>query len=119
MRFRFLSAPARLGRLLFPLGLLLGFAAPTALAQGLDELRASGALGERYDGLVVVRDAGAAGAGDVAAEVNAKRQSLYEERAAAQGVTAQDIGRVYAEQIMQSAPGGTWFLDENGSWQQT
>lgn len=108
----------RLGGLLLVLGLLLTVAVPAAMAQSLDELRASGAIGERYDGYVEVRDPGAAGANSVAQEVNTKRQALYEERAASQGVSAADVGQLYAGQIMQKAPGGTWFLDENGNWRQ-
>lgn len=118
MRRRFLFGISRLGGLVIVLGLLSGFVAPAAMAQTLDELRASGALGERYDGYLAVRDASAAGAQKVANEVNAKRQSLYEQRAAAQGVKPEDIGQVYAQQIMQKAPGGTWFLEENGNWRQ-
>ena len=109
---------SRLSGLILVLGLLLAFNAPAAMAQSLDALRASGAIGERYDGLVVVRDPGAAGAQSVANEVNAKRRSLYEQRAASQGVKPEDVGRVYASQIMQKAPGGTWFLGENGTWRQ-
>ncbi len=100
------------------LGLLLAFNAPAVMAQSLEDLRASGAIGERYDGFVEVRDSGAAGVKSRANEVNAKRRSLYEERAAAQGVPPEDIGNLYAGQIMQKAPGGTWFLDENGNWRQ-
>jgi uncharacterized protein YdbL (DUF1318 family) len=96
----------------------LAVIAPAAMAQSLDELRASGAIGERYDGYVAVRDSGAAGAKSRAKKVNAERRSIYEERAAAQGVTPEKIGRLYAGQIMQKAPGGTWFLDENGNWRQ-
>ena len=118
MRRGFLLGIFSRSGLVILLGLLLGLAAPAAMAQTLDELRASGALGERYDGYVAVRDGNAAGAQKVAKEVNTKRQSLYEQRAAAQGVKPEDIGRVYAEQIMQKAPGGTWFLDENGNWRQ-
>lgn len=108
----------RLGGLAFAMSLVLTLVAPSAGAQGLDELRASGAIGERYDGYVVVRDAKAAGANGVAKEVNAKRRALYEERAAAQGVTPEDVGRVYAGQIMKQAPSGTWFQDANGNWRQ-
>jgi uncharacterized protein YdbL (DUF1318 family) len=118
MKRRFVLGASRLNGLILVLGLLLAFNAPAAMAQSLDELRASGAIGERYDGYVAVRDSGAAGAKSVAKEVNAKRRSLYEERAAAQGVKPEDVGRVYAGQIMQKAPGGTWFLDENGNWRQ-
>lgn len=109
---------SRASGLVLVLCLLLAFAAPAAFAQSLDDLRASGAIGERYDGYVAVRDAKAAGAKTVAKEVNAKRKSLYEQRAASEGVSAEDIGRVYATQIMQQAPKGTWFLDANGNWQQ-
>ena len=108
----------RLSGLGLALGLLLALSAAPVMAQSLDDLRASGAIGERYDGYVEVRDAGAAGAKSVAQEVNAKRRSLYEERASKQGVTSEDVGRVYAGQIMKKAPGGTWFLDENGNWRQ-
>ena len=109
---------SRLGALVLLLGLLVASAASPALAQSLDDLRASGAIGERYDGYAVVRDSGAAGASRVVNDVNAKRRGIYEQRAASQGVTAEDVGRVYAGQIMQKAPRGTWFLDENGNWRQ-
>ena len=118
MKRRFALGASRLSGLVLVLGLLLAFNAPAATAQSLDALRASGAIGERYDGYVEVRDSGAAGAQSVANEINAKRRSLYEQRAASQGVKPEDVGRVYANQIKQKAPGGTWFLDENGNWQQ-
>ncbi len=118
MKRRFVLGTSRLSGLVLVLGLLLAVIAPAAMAQSLDELRASGAIGERYDGYVAVRDSGAAGAKSVAKEVNAKRRNLYEKRAASQGATPQDVGRVYASQIMRKAPGGTWFLDENGNWRQ-
>lgn len=118
MKRRYALEWSRLGGLALAMSLLLAVVAPAAVAQSLDDLRASGALGERYDGYVVVRDSKAAGANGMAKEVNAKRKSLYEERAAAQGVTAADVGRLYAGQIMKQAPRGTWFLDANGNWQQ-
>ncbi len=118
MRRRRALGAFRLSGLVLTLIMALAVSAPAAMAQSLDDLRASGAIGERYDGYVVVRDSGAAGAQSVANEVNAKRRSLYEQRAASQGVTPADVGRVYAGQIMQQAPGGTWFLDENGKWRQ-
>ncbi len=108
----------RLGWLALLLGLLLSIAAPPAFAQSLDELRRSGALGERHDGLVEVRDPGNTSAKRVAQEVNAKRQNIYEERAAAQGVSAGEVGKVYASKIMQEAPKGTWFRHADGKWRQ-
>jgi hypothetical protein len=89
-----------------------GFVGP-ALAQSLEALRASGALGERYDGLVTVRQASSE-ASRIAAEVNGQRQAIYKQRAVEQGVSADQVGRVYARQLFDQAPKGTWFLTEQG-----
>lgn len=100
--------------LLFLGALSPGWAAPAA-AQSLDELRASGAIGERYDGLVVARSNDAATRSVVDA-VNAQRRQIYAKRAAEQGVSADQVGRVYAQEIFRKAPAGTYFLQENGQW---
>jgi hypothetical protein len=92
--------------------LAVGAAQPAA-AQSLDSMRASGAVGERYDGLLVARDPGAKGFVD---QVNRQRLQIYRDRAAQQGVTPEQVGQVYAQQIIRNAPGGTWFLDRNGNW---
>lgn len=95
--------------------LLLVFAlwAPPAAAQSLDALRASGAVGERYDGYAEARQSSAAA---TVQQVNAKRQQIYKKRAAEQGISAAQVGRIYAREIMGKAPSGTFFLNENGSW---
>lgn len=84
-------------------------------AQSLNALRASGAVGEGYDGFARVRKAGG-GARSVVDAVNAKRRAIYAERAKEQGTTADQVGRVYARQILGKAPAGTWFLKESGEW---
>jgi uncharacterized protein YdbL (DUF1318 family) len=94
-------------------GALFATVAHPVWAQSLEALRMAGALGERYDGLVVVRQASAE-ANRVAAEINAQRQGIYKQRAAEQGVSVDQVGRVYARQIFDQAPKGTWFLTEQG-----
>lgn len=96
--------------------IVLSFAGSPAWAQSLESLRAEGVLGERYDGLVVARQS-SGDANRIASEVNAQRQALYQQRAAEQGVPADQVGRVYAKQLFDQAPKGTWFLTERG-WQQ-
>ena len=86
-----------------------------AQAQDLDALRASGAVGERFDGYLVARDGNAQG---FVAKVNAKRRQIYEQRAASQGVGADQVGMVYAKEILADAPAGTWFQKSDGSWAQ-
>ncbi len=86
-----------------------------AAAQSLDGLRASGAVGEGYDGFARVRKAGG-NARSVVDAVNAKRRAIYAKRAKEQGTAAGQVGRVYARQILSKAPAGTWFLKESGQW---
>ena len=93
--------------------LALGLSGPPALAQSLDQLRASGAVGERFDGYAQALQSSAAGTVD---QVNAKRSQIYADRAASEGVSPDQIGRVYAKQILAKAPSGTKILQENGAW---
>lgn len=86
-----------------------------ASAQSLDELRASGKIGERYDGYVVARDSAVA---DQVAQINAKRRDIYEQEAAKQGVNLTQVGKVYAAKIVRQVPAGTWILTEDGNWRQ-
>ncbi len=103
--------------LLLALVLALAASGTPARAQSLDALRASGAVGERFDGLAVVRDPGAsAQVQSVVQQVNQQRRQIYGQRASQQGVPIGQVGRVYAAEIMRNAPAGTWFLAENGQW---
>jgi uncharacterized protein YdbL (DUF1318 family) len=102
-----------LGRSVVAVLLALSLSATAAWAQSLESLRASGALAERYDGFVAVRQASPE-ANRIAGEVNAQRQALYKQRAAEQGVPSDQVGRVYAQQIFAQAAKGTWFLTERG-----
>jgi uncharacterized protein YdbL (DUF1318 family) len=90
-------------------------AAAPVLAQSLKDLRAQGIVGEGYDGFARVRTP-ASGAQAAVDQANARRREIYAKRAAEQKVSPADVGRVYARQIFDKAPPGTWFLQENGQW---
>ncbi len=108
----------RLFRLLQPLALALAVVAAmsgAAQAQSLDALRASGAVGERFDGLLAARDASAKAYVD---KVNAQRRQLYAKSSKAQGIAADQVGQVYAQKIMAGVAPGTWLLKPDGSWVQ-
>ena len=105
------------------LALVLSAFAATAPARAddaqLNSLRTQGVIAERFDGYVMVKDnSTGATAQSVVDRVNAERRAIYEARAKAQGVTASEVGQVYAGQIIQKAPKGTWFLAADGSWTQ-
>lgn len=83
----------------------------------LNDMRAQGVIAERFDGYVMIKNS-AGGAQAVVDRVNGERRAIYEARAKAQGVTPTEVGQVYAGQIIQKAPKGTWFLAADGSWTQ-
>ena len=90
-----------------------------AVAAPIDDYRAAGVIAERFDGYVELRAGNApADARQLVDEVNGKRRALYEQRAKEQGVSAAEVGKVYAPQIMKDAPGGTFFKQPNGSYSQ-
>ena len=92
--------------------LALLFCGTSAWAGTLENLRASGAIGESYNGYVVAREPGAQAEADA---VNAKRKTIYQEKAAAQGDSIDQVGKVYAEEIFKNVPAGTW-IQLNGNW---
>ncbi len=85
----------------------------------LDVLRKGGLVGERYDGMLVLRapSTDATIRTEVDA-VNAKRAAIYAENAKKQNVPALEVGKVYALQILSKSPPGTWFQGEDGVWKQ-
>ena len=95
--------------LLFPLGL--------AHANPLDQPRADGLVGERYDGYAELR--GSDVPSDVVAlvrTINRQRRALYENVASQQQVDVTDVGKIYAAKIFEKSPNGYWFLGPDGNW---
>jgi uncharacterized protein YdbL (DUF1318 family) len=104
------------GTLLAAYLVLLGFL-PAAEAANLDQYRSQGIIAERYDGMVEIRSNNApAEAQRIVSEVNAKRSAIYRKRAASQGVPVEEVGKVYASEIAQKAPAGTYIKKADGSY---
>ncbi|MBX3615715.1 YdbL family protein [Nitrosomonas sp.] len=93
---------------------LLTFTLYTSLAkaENLESLRASGAIGESYNGYVIARQPQAQAEADA---INAKRRAIYQEKATAQGINVDEVARVYATEIVKTVPAGTW-IQINGQW---
>ena len=94
--------------------------AASAQAQSrlLDTPRAAGTVGERFDGYAVARGAATPDILALVDKVNAERRAVYSQRAASENVPIEAIGKIYAAEIIKSAPAGTWFLSESGRWTQ-
>ncbi len=85
----------------------------TAWAGSLQDLRASGALGESATGYAVARDSSATAE---VASINKKRKAVYAKKAAAQGVSIDKVGNIYAKEIFKKVPAGTWIQNQQGKW---
>ena len=85
----------------------------------LDGPRAQGLIGERYDGYALLHDASASAAMRALVEsTNSERRKVYDKQATATGAPAAEVGKVYAGEIRQKAPAGTWFQGADGRWTQ-
>lgn len=88
-----------------------------ASAQTLEAARAQGIVAERFDGLVMARGNDASAETRAFVErVNAERRRIYADRARETNAPPDQVGRVYAREIMQNAPAGTWFYSEAGAF---
>lgn len=81
----------------------------------LDQLKASGVLGENNRGLVELRS-GDASAGDVMAEENRDRGIVYAALAKQTGTHQDQVGRARARQIAAASAAGVWLQKPDGSW---
>ena len=101
------------------LGLALAlalFASPAAAQQAVIAARASGIVGERYDGYL-----GAAGALSPSlraqvGSINIKRRSLFSNLAARRGVTSGDVGVAAACALLARVAVGEVYLLSEGQW---
>ena len=106
------------------LGLIAGTAAILALpgqafAQGLDEARKLGYLGERPDGYLAQRDPAAPPwAVELMADINAARKLKYKELALKNQTSLEAVEVVAGEKIIENLSSGTYYMDATGNWMQ-
>ena len=86
----------------------------------------AGAIGYGSEGLIVIRDLSAVGLRDrgkvkqLVAKENQDRDALYKELARANGHPEWEaqIRSIFAKRWVGNAPGGWWYQDASGGWQQ-
>lgn len=94
----------------------LSFWSPYAVAQSLDAARASGMVGERFDGYAVARKTATPAVRKLVDNVNKQRGQIYAKRAREQKIPRDQVGKLYASQIVAKVPKGTWILLQSGAW---
>lgn len=81
----------------------------------VDQLKASGAIGENNRGFLEVRGGGGDAASVVSGE-NRDREAVYAEIAKRAGSTSEQVGRARARRIAAASEAGVWLQREDGSW---
>ena len=99
--------------LLLALGDAGSAAAQTA---AVDAARASGAIGERYDGYVGITGGVSGAARSEVATITIQRRSLYSRLAATKGVSPQDVGITAGCQLLARVGIGESYLWADGKW---
>lgn len=114
-----MSKFSKFGVMLCATGALLLGTTVQAEERPLDAPRAQGLIGERFDGYTLIHDAKASAAIRTLVEnTNTARRAVYEKQAKATSAPVTEVGKVYAAEILQKAPAGTWFQDADGRWTQ-
>jgi uncharacterized protein YdbL (DUF1318 family) len=104
-----------MNRLLFFVAVAL--AAPAAAqTPAVDAARASGAVGERWDGYVGIAAAVSAQVRSQVATINIRRRSLYSNLAASKSVSPQDVGITAGCQLLARVPIGGSYMLGDGVW---
>lgn len=97
---------------------LLAGAAGAALAQtpAVDQARAQGMVGERFDGYMGVAGPVSGALRSQVAAINIKRRSLYSRLAAGKGVSPSDVGLTAGCQLLARVAVGQSYLLADGQW---
>ena len=104
-------------RLILLLALLAG-AGGAAIAQtpAVDQGRAQGIVGERFDGYMGLAGPAPAALRSQVASINIKRRSLYSRLAAEKAVSPSDVGLTAGCQLLARVGVGQAYLLSDGTW---
>jgi uncharacterized protein YdbL (DUF1318 family) len=91
-------------------------AAAVAQSPVVDQARAQGIAGERYDGYMGLAATGSAALRSAVGAVNIKRRALYSDLAAKKGVSPQEVGLTAGCQLLARLTVGEAYLLSDGKW---
>ena len=93
------------------------FAAPAALADGLDDYKASGEVGEQLDGYVgIVSQSPSAEVKATVDGINKKRREKYVGIAEARGIDVSQVAGLAGKKLAERTPSGQYVRDGSGKW---
>ena len=99
------------------LAVVLVLAAPAAAqTPAVDAARASGAVGERYDGYLGVAAAVSPVVRSQVSRINIQRRTLYSNLASSRGASPQDVGITAGCQLLGRVAVGQSYMLADGQW---
>ena len=101
--------------LLLAAGLAIG-TATLAQTPAVDAARASGIVGERYDGYLGLATSAPAALRSQVATINIRRRSLYSNLAARRGASPQEVGITAGCQLLARVGVGEAYMLSDGAW---
>jgi len=103
-------------RMLLLLAALVVGAPAAAQTPAVDAARASGIVGERYDGYLGIAAPSSSALRSQVATINIRRRALYSRLAASKGVSPQDVGITAGCQLLARVAVGEAYLAPDGRW---
>ena len=99
------------------LALILAVAAPAAAqTPAVDAARATGTVGERYDGSLGVAGPVSPAVRSQVSRINIQRRTLYSNLAASRGASPQDVGITAGCQLLRRVQVGESYMLADGQW---
>lgn len=92
--------------------------ASPAAALDLEQARAQGLVGERFDGLIAPVQGGGGEVDALVARINAERMAEFRRIAEQRGVPVTEVQKLVGQQQIGKVPPGTYVMTPAGSWQQ-
>ena len=87
-----------------------------ASADGLDDAKRSGLVGETPRGYIAPVKAPSADVTRLVNDINQRRRAAYEDIAKKNGIPIQQVEALTGKRIIERAPAGTYYQDGSGSW---
>ena len=82
----------------------------------VDQARAQGVAGERYDGYMGLAAPGSAALRSAIGAINIQRRSLYSDLAARKGASPQEVGLAAGCQLLARVGAGQAYMLSDGVW---
>ena len=112
----------RKNRILLPLLAFLAvftfILAGPASADGLDDAKRNGLVGETPRGYIAPVKAPSADITRLVNDINQRRRAAYEDIAKKNGIPIQQVEALTGKRIIERSPAGTFYQDGSGNWVQ-